>query len=45
VSRFSPNDLRLFEFNGSGALWQLELLPGANQFNLDDLLDAQLILY
>ncbi len=43
--RFNPNDLRAFELNGIDALWQLELPPGANRFDLGDILDAQLILY
>jgi hypothetical protein len=45
VFRFNPNDLRVFELNGIDTLWQLELPPAANQFNLEDLLDAQLVLY
>jgi hypothetical protein len=43
--RFNPNDLRAFELNGIDTLWQLELPPGANRFDLGDMLDAQLILY
>ncbi len=43
--RFNPNDLRAFELNGIDALWQLELPPGANRFDIGDILDAQLVLY
>jgi hypothetical protein len=43
--RFNPNDLKAFELNGIDTLWQLELPPGANHFDLSSLLDAQLVLY
>ena len=43
--RFNPNDLRAFELNGIDTLWQLELPPGANHFDLGHMLDAQLIIY
>lgn len=43
--RFNPNDLNAFELNGIDALWQLELPPGANRFDIGDILDAQLVLY
>ena len=43
--RFSPNDLRLFENNGIATLWQLDLPPSANDFDFDEILDVQLVLY
>lgn len=43
--RFSPNDLRLFENNGIDTAWQLELPLGANDFDFDEILDIQLVLY
>jgi hypothetical protein len=43
--RFSPNDLRLFENNGIDTAWQLEMPPGANDFDFDEILDVQLVLY
>ncbi|MBC6461715.1 hypothetical protein [Actinomadura sp. HBU206391] len=43
--RFNPNDLKAFELNGIDTLWQLELPPGANRFDIGDLLDAQLVIY
>jgi len=43
--RVSPNELRLFENNGIETQWQIDLPPGANDFNLDDLLDVQLTIY
>jgi hypothetical protein len=43
--RFNPNDLKAFELNGIDTLWQLDLPPGANRFDIGDLLDVQLVLY
>ncbi|TMQ09391.1 MAG: hypothetical protein E6J90_38100 [Deltaproteobacteria bacterium] len=43
--RFNPNELRLFENNGIETLWQLDLPPGANDFDAGDILDVQLVLY
>ncbi len=43
--RFSPNDLKAFELNGIDTLWQLELPPGANRFDIGDILDVQLVIY
>ena len=43
--RFDPNELRAFELNGIDALWQLDLPPGANDFDSGDLLDVQLVVY
>jgi hypothetical protein len=43
--RFNPNDLRLFENNGIDTLWQLELPKNANDFNFNEILDVQLVLY
>ncbi len=41
----SPNDLRLFENNGIGTSWQLDLPPSANDFDFADILDVHLVLY
>jgi hypothetical protein len=43
--RFNPNDLRLFENNGIETMWQLTLPLGANDFDFQEILDAQLVLY
>jgi receptor-binding and translocation channel-forming TcA subunit of Tc toxin len=43
--RFNPNDLRLFENNGIETLWRLELPLDANDFDLAEILDVQLVLY
>ncbi|HVT94413.1 MAG TPA: hypothetical protein VHD76_16315 [Bryobacteraceae bacterium] len=43
--RVTPNELRLFENNGIETQWQIDLPPGANDFDYGDLLDAQLTLY
>lgn len=43
--RFNPNDLKAFELNGIDTLWELQLPPGANQFDIGDVLDAQLVIY
>ncbi|MCX4903451.1 hypothetical protein [Streptomyces sp. NBC_00878] len=44
VFRADPNELRLFENNGVATMWQLDLPPGANDFDLDDILDVQVVL-
>jgi hypothetical protein len=41
----NPNDLRLFENNGIDTLWQLDLPPAANDFDYNEILDVQLVLY
>jgi len=41
----SPNDLKLFENNGLGTSWQLEMPLSANDFDSSDLLDVHLVLY
>jgi Tc toxin complex TcA C-terminal TcB-binding domain len=43
--RFNPNDLRLFENNGIETLWQIDLPLDANDFDYNEILDAQLVLY
>jgi hypothetical protein len=43
--RFNPNELRLFENNGIETQWQIDLPRGANDFNYQDILDVQLVLY
>jgi hypothetical protein len=43
--RVTPNELRLFENNGIETQWQINLPPGANDFDYSDLLDVQLTLY
>jgi hypothetical protein len=43
--RFNPNDLRLFENNGLETLWRLDLPLDANDFDLGEILDVQLVLY
>lgn len=43
--RVNPNDLRLFENNGIDTLWQLSLPLDSNDFNYDEILDVQLVLY
>lgn len=43
--RFNPNDLRLFENNGIDTLWQLDLPLCANDFDYQDILDIQLVMY
>jgi hypothetical protein len=43
--RFNPNDLRLFENNGIDTLWQLHLPLGANDFDFEQILDVQLLIY
>lgn len=44
VFRIDPNELRLFENNGIATMWQLDIPPGANDFDLDDVLDVQMVL-
>ncbi|MER6174262.1 hypothetical protein [Streptosporangium sp. NPDC001681] len=44
VFRADPNELRLFENNGVATMWQLDLPQGANDFDLDDILDVHLVL-
>jgi hypothetical protein len=43
---FQPNGdmLRLFENNGLATMWRLELPPGANELDLNQLVDVQLVL-
>jgi hypothetical protein len=43
--RFSPNDLKLFENNGIDTMWQLELPLDANDFDFNEILDIQMVLY
>ena len=43
--RVSPNDLRLFENNGIDTLWQLDLPLDANDFDFNEILDVQLVIY
>ena len=43
--RVNPNDLRLFENNGIDTLWQLNLPLDSNDFNYEEILDVQLVLY
>jgi len=43
--RFNPNDLRLFENNGIETMWRIDLPPGANDFDYNEILDVQLVLY
>ena len=44
VFRIDPNELRLFENNGIATMWQLDIPPGSNDFDLDDVIDVQLVL-
>lgn len=43
--RFNPNELRLFENNGIETMWQIDLPPSANDFDYNEILDVQLVLY
>lgn len=43
--RFNPNDLRLFENNGIDTMWQLHLPLDANDFDFEQILDVQLLIY
>ena len=43
--RVDPKDLRLFENNGIDTMWQLDLPLDANDFDLAQILDVQLVLY
>ncbi len=43
--RFNPNELRLFENNGIDTLWQLDLPFNANDFDYEDILDIQMVIY
>jgi hypothetical protein len=43
--RIDPKDLRLFENNGIDTLWRLDLPLDANDFDLAEILDVQLVLY
>jgi hypothetical protein len=43
--RVNPNDLQLFENNGTDTLWQLDLPLSANDMDLGSIIDVQLVLY
>jgi hypothetical protein len=43
--RVNPNELRLFENNGIETQWQIDLPRSANDFDYNDILDVQLVLY
>ncbi|HLV00236.1 MAG TPA: hypothetical protein VKZ59_03160, partial [Acidobacteriota bacterium] len=43
--RVSPNDLRLFENNGIETMWHLELPLHSNDFDFNEILDVQLVMY
>ena len=43
--RATPNELRLFENNGIDTLWQLDLPRDGNDFDYDEILDVQLVIY
>lgn len=45
VFRSDPSRLRLFENNGLATMWQIELPPGANDFDPAEILDVQLVLF
>ena len=43
--RFDPKDLKLFENHGVATMWELDIRPDANDFDLKDILDIQLVIY
>jgi hypothetical protein len=43
--RVNPNDLRLFENNGIETQWQIDLPRSANDFDYNEILDVQLVMY
>lgn len=45
VFRADTKELRLFENNGVATMWQIDLPPGANDFDPAQIMDVQLVLY